>query len=85
MIEKDASKAEPRLIRLRYNYKFKTEFREPCDEWLDAIEDKCNEILGNYSKKEAKALNLTFATHKKRRLIHVFDAIGFFIMATSCG
>jgi hypothetical protein len=66
------------LIRLHYKYKFEDEFGEPCDEWLDAIEDKCNEILGKYSKKEVEALNLTFVVWKKHRLNHVFDATGFF-------
>jgi hypothetical protein len=78
MIEKDALEVESGLIRLCYKYKFKDEFGEPCDEWLDGIEDKCNKILGNYSKKEAEALSLTFTTQKKHRLNHVFDAIGFF-------
>jgi hypothetical protein len=45
MTEKDASDTEPRLIRLCYKYKYEDEFGEPCDEWLDSIEVKCNEIV----------------------------------------
>jgi hypothetical protein len=45
---------------------------------LDAIEAKCNEILGNYSKTEAEALHWTFEAPKKRRLNHIFHASGFF-------
>ncbi|KAL5670137.1 hypothetical protein ACJX0J_022358, partial [Zea mays] len=41
---------------LHYKYKFEEEFGEPSDMWLDYIEAKCNEILGNYSKPKAKAL-----------------------------
>jgi hypothetical protein len=48
------------LVRLKYTYKFESEFREPCDKWLESIEDKCNEILVNYNKKEDKALTVAF-------------------------
>jgi hypothetical protein len=65
MFEKDASDAEPRLIRLRYKYKFEDKFGEPSDRWLDYVEAKCNEILGNYSKPEAEALQQAFMTQKK--------------------
>jgi hypothetical protein len=64
MTEKDASELEPKLIRLRYKYKFEDEFGEPCNEWLDSIQAKCNKILGNYSKAEAKALHRAFTTRK---------------------
>jgi hypothetical protein len=51
-MKEDASKIEPGLVRLWYRYNFENKFGEPCDEWLEAIEEKCNEILGNYSEKE---------------------------------
>jgi hypothetical protein len=56
MSENDASDAEPGLVRLRYKYKFEDEFGEPSGKWLDYVEAKCNEILGNYSKLEVEAL-----------------------------
>jgi hypothetical protein len=59
--EKDVSGAKPRLVMLRYKYKFEDEFGEPCDEWVDFIEVKYNEILGNFSKPEDEALHQTFA------------------------
>lgn len=31
---------------LNYRYKFRNQFEELCDEWLKAIESKCNEVLG---------------------------------------
>jgi hypothetical protein len=61
MSEKDTSDAEPRLVRLCYKCKFEKEFGEPCNEWLDSIEEKCNETLGNYTKPEAEALHQAFA------------------------
>jgi hypothetical protein len=57
MFEKDASDVEPGLIRLRYKYKFEDEFGKPSDGWLDYINVKCNEILGNYSKTEVELCN----------------------------
>jgi hypothetical protein len=39
-------------IRLAYRFKFEKQFKKPCKEWLDMIETMCNEILGNYTKKE---------------------------------
>jgi Trm5-related predicted tRNA methylase len=78
MSEKDASDVEPGLVRLCYKYKFEDEFREPSDGWLDYIEAKCNEILGNYSKPEVEALQRAFVAWKRRRLNRVFDAVDFF-------
>jgi hypothetical protein len=56
---------------------FEEKFGEHCDKWLDSIEAKSNEILGNFSKPEAEALHGVFAAQKRRRLNHIFYAIGF--------
>jgi hypothetical protein len=53
LFEKYASDAEPWLIRLHYNYKFEDKFREPSDRWLDYVEAKCNEILGNQKAEQS--------------------------------
>jgi hypothetical protein len=37
----------------------------------------CNEILGNYSKKEDQLMTAAFGTHPKRRLNRVMDALDF--------
>jgi hypothetical protein len=70
-------KKEGELVRLPYHYKFKRHFKVPCQEWLDTIEVMCNEILGNYSKKEDQLMTAAFGTRPKRRLNRVMDAIGF--------
>jgi hypothetical protein len=49
----------------------------PCQGWLDTIEVMCNEILGNYSKKEDQLMTAAFGTRPKRRLNQVMDALGF--------
>jgi hypothetical protein len=73
----EGKKKEGKLIRLSYHYKFKRHFKVPCQEWLDTIEVMCNEILGNYSKKEDQLMTVAFGIRPKRRLNRVMDAIGF--------
>jgi hypothetical protein len=73
----EGKKKEGELIRLPYHYKFKRHFKVPCQEWLDTIEVMCNEILGNYSKKEDQLMTAAFGTRPKRKLNRVMDAIGF--------
>jgi hypothetical protein len=71
---------------LKFTYKFEFGFGEPCDEWLEAIEEMCNKILGNYNKKEDEALRMAFGACKKRRLNRVFDVIVSFtpVFGLSC-
>jgi hypothetical protein len=49
--KKDGDKKHE-LVRLPYHFKFEKEFKKPYQEWLEMIETMCNEILGNYTKKE---------------------------------
>jgi hypothetical protein len=44
---------------------------------LELIEKMCNEILGNYTKKEDQLMTYAFDTREKRRLNRVMDALGF--------
>jgi hypothetical protein len=41
------------------------------------IETMCNEILGNYTKKEDQLMTAAFGTRPKRRLNWVMDALKF--------
>ena len=70
-------KKEGDLVRLPYHFKFKKYFKKPCQEWLDTVEVMCNEILGNYSKKEDQLMTAAFGTRPKRRLNRVLDALDF--------
>jgi hypothetical protein len=65
------------LVRLPYHFKFQKRFKEPCIEWLELIETMCNEILGNYTKKEDQLMTAAFGTCPKRRLNRVMDALSF--------
>jgi hypothetical protein len=70
-------KKKNELIRLPYHFKFKKQFKEPCQEWLEMIEAMCNKILGNYTKKEDQPMIAAFGTRPKRRLNRVMDALNF--------
>jgi hypothetical protein len=65
------------LVRLPYRFKFEKQFKKPCKEWLEMIETMCNEILGNYTKKEDQLMIAAFDTRPKRRLNRVMDALNF--------
>jgi hypothetical protein len=70
-------KKKKELVRLPYHFKFKKHFKTPCQEWLDTIEVMCNEILGNYSKKEDQLMTAAFGTRPKRRMNRVMNALNF--------
>jgi hypothetical protein len=77
MLKLEGEKKKGELVRLPYHYKFKKHFKTPCQEWLDSIEIMCNDILGNYSKKEDQLMTAAFGTRPKRRLNRVLDALNF--------
>jgi hypothetical protein len=70
-------KKKHELVRLAYRFKFDKQFKETCQEWLEMIETMCNEILGNYTKKEDQLMTVAFGTRPKRRLNRVMDALKF--------
>jgi hypothetical protein len=74
--KKDVSKKHE-LVQLPYRFKFEKEFKKPCQEWLEMIETMCNEILGNYTKKEDQLMTAAFGTRPKRRLNRVMDVLDF--------
>jgi heat shock protein HslJ len=53
------------LVRVPYRFKFQKIFKEPCIEWLELIETMCNEILGNYTKKEDQLMTAAFGSRPK--------------------
>jgi hypothetical protein len=71
------TKKKNELVRLPYRFKFEKQFKEPCQEWLEMIKTMCNEILGNYTKKEDQLMGAAFGTRPKRRLNRVMDTLNF--------
>jgi hypothetical protein len=71
------TKKKYELVQLPYKFEFEKQFKQPCQEWLEMIEAMCNEILGNYTKKEDQLMTAAFGTRPKRRLNRVMDALKF--------
>jgi hypothetical protein len=72
------------LVSLKYTFRFRNQFDEPNDDWLDAIKATSDEILVAYSKGEDKAMTTAFDARGKKRLNRVFDAIGFVTYIDYC-
>jgi hypothetical protein len=71
------------LVHLKYSYRYRNQFGDPDDDWLDAIEATSDELLGAYTKAKDEAMNSAFSARGKRRLNRVFDAIGFKAYSTA--
>jgi hypothetical protein len=65
------------LVYLKYTFRYRSQFNEPNDDWLDAIEATSDELLGAYSRTEDEGMTVAFGARGKRRLNRVFDVIGF--------
>jgi hypothetical protein len=72
-----ANAGKSSLVHLKYTYRYKNQFGEPDDDWLDDIEATSDELLGAYMKPEDEAMYVAFGAQGKLRLNKVFDAIGF--------
>jgi hypothetical protein len=75
--ETTAGSSEGGLVYLRYTYRYRSQFDEPNDDWLEAVEVISDKLLGVYTKAEDEAMNTAFGARGKRRLNRVFDVIGF--------
>jgi hypothetical protein len=75
--EAAAGSSQNGLVYLKYTFRYRSQFDEPNDDWLDAIEATSDELLGAYSKVEDEAMTTAFGARGKKRLNRVFDVIGF--------
>jgi hypothetical protein len=46
----DVGSSQGGLVYLKYTFRYRSQFDEPNDNWLDAIEATSDELLGAYSK-----------------------------------
>jgi hypothetical protein len=65
------------LIYLKYTFRYRDQFDEPNDDWLNCVEATSDEMLGAYTRAEDDAMTLAFVGRGKKRLNRVFDVIGF--------
>jgi hypothetical protein len=65
------------LVYLKYTFRYRDQFDEPCDDWLTYVEATSDELLGAYMRAEDDAMTSAFGGRGKKRLNRVFDVIGF--------
>jgi hypothetical protein len=65
------------LVYLKYTFRYRNQFDEPNDDWLDCIEATSNELLGAYTRAEDDAMTMAFGVRGKKIINMVFDVIGF--------
>ena len=58
--ETDTSSSEGGLVYLKYTYRYRDQFGEPDDDWLEAIAAISDELLRVYTKVEDEAMNIAF-------------------------
>jgi hypothetical protein len=75
--EAAAGSSQNGLVYLKYTFQYWSQFDEPNDYWLDAIEATSDELLGAYSMAENEAMTTPFGARGKKRLNRVFDVIEF--------
>jgi hypothetical protein len=75
--ETAAGSSQGGLVYLKYTFRYRSQFDEPNDDWIDAIEATSDELLGAYSKAEDDAMTTAFGALGKKRLNRVFDVIRF--------
>jgi hypothetical protein len=72
-----AGSSQGGLVYLRYTFQYRSQFDEPYDDWLEAVEAISDELLRAYTKAEDDGMTVAFGARRKRRLNRVFDVIGF--------
>jgi hypothetical protein len=80
--EAAAGSSQGGLIYLKYTFKYRNQFDEPNDDWLDAIEATNDELLGADSRAEDDALTTAFGGRGKKRLNRVFMSSGSYTQIT---
>jgi hypothetical protein len=51
----------------KYTFKYRSQFDEPNDDWLDAIEATSDELLGAYSRAKDDAMTVAFGGQEKEK------------------
>jgi hypothetical protein len=75
--EAAAGSSQGGLVYLKYTFRYREQFDEPNNEWLNCIEATSDELLGAYKRAEDDAMTVAFRERGRRRLNSVFDVIGF--------
>jgi hypothetical protein len=72
-----AGSSQGGLVYLKYTFRYRDQFDEPNDDWLNCVDATNDELLGAYPRAEDDAMTLAFGGWGKKRLNRVFDVTGF--------
>jgi hypothetical protein len=75
--EAAAGSSQGGLVYLKYTFRYKDQFDEPNDDWLNCVKATSDELLRAYTRAKDDARTIAFGGRDKRRLNRVFDVIGF--------
>jgi hypothetical protein len=54
------------LVYLKYTFRYRDQFDEPNDDWLNYVEATCDELLGAYTRAEDDAMTLAIGGRGKK-------------------
>jgi hypothetical protein len=75
--ETAAGSSQGSLVYLKYTFRYRYQFDEPNDDWMNCVEATSDELLGAYTRAKDDAMTLAFGRRGKKRKNRVFDVIGF--------
>jgi hypothetical protein len=81
--EAAAGSSERDLVYLKYIFKYRSQFDEPNDDWLDAIEATNDELIGVYSRAKDEATTAAFGGLVKKRLNRAFLLLVLYTQTTA--
>jgi hypothetical protein len=67
--ESAAGSSQGGLVYLKYTFRYRDQFDEPNDDWLDCIKATSDELLSAYTRAEDDAMILAFGGRGKKILI----------------
>jgi hypothetical protein len=67
--EATAGSSQGGLVYLKYTFRYKDQFDESNDDWLDRIEATSDELLGAYTRAKDDAMTLAFGGQGKNRFV----------------
>jgi hypothetical protein len=65
---KEVKSKDGELVTLAFDFKEQSSYKAPPARWMRLIEEKCNEIYGNYLTREHEDMSSIFRNQGKLRL-----------------
>jgi hypothetical protein len=74
-----AGSSQGGLVYLKYTFRYREQFDEPNDDWLNCIEATSDELLGVYTRAKDDAMTLAFGGQGKQKVKQSFRCYWFCI------